>query len=362
MENFSTNETELCQVAKTIMDVPQTKAILALQCIVGVVAVFPNLLTIMLLFRVKVFHPNLRVLLGHFSFDLMFYSATIAEKAFRRLVTPVCQLPVFFPTCVIRDWLVGIPLHNAMLALIVLLLERLYATVRFRGYENGNTRPYLAMILLVCTWISTLTIQLSNYAKASPIRVPVCETALSSTPTQLTTVIATFMSLETLAIAMMVFIVVYNRILLRYMVINRAQFDLSARFQVDQNVSVNAALLPSAILHVICYLPNYTFLLFCLIDLTSSSIYIPIETRAWLLHLSFLWRLVYACAHPFLIIALNPNLKHELFKTTCGRLFVFVKRCGNTLKTEDSLMRSVAVSNAHFSYLEKVWGSANPNA
>lgn len=352
MENVSINMSLLCEEAKTISETLPMKIILILECIVGVLAIFPNLLTIILLFRIKVFHLNLRVLLGHLSFDLVFYSISLAEKASRHLRTPFCKMPMLFRECIVQEWAITIPLHNVMLALVILLLERLYSTIRFRTYDRSSRWPTLALVLFICSWTSTLSVQLTNYASANrDLWISICETSFVAGIKQILTITGSFVCLETVAIALMIFVYTYNRFMLRRMVINRAQFDLSARFQIDQNVKVNAALMPSAVLHVICYLPTYTFLLWTYLQPSAFKI----ETQAWCVHLTFLWRLVYAFAHPTILLILNPNLRQGFRKTALGRLFPNFGRQKSQIMSMYSA--SAQITDAHFTYLRRMWST-----
>lgn len=353
MDTSLNNTTSLCDQAKSITGTIELLVIYIFQVLVACLAIFPNILALYLLWRIKIFHLDLRLLLANLNLDLIAYSIAIAEKAIERLLTPPCSLPMLIRPCLVREWLTVMPLHNALISLVTLSLERLYASLRYRTYDRTK-RPYVSIVLLLCSWNYTLYVQASSYLSApEDLRIPVCEGALFLSSKQLTSVLSTFVVFESIALGVSIFVYVYNRFLLQKMTINRAKFDLASRFQADQNVKLNKALFPSDLLHVLCYLPNYLFLL-----LTMCDVSLALSTRMWFLHLTYLYRLVYAMVHPILLMTRNASLRQGLMKTAVGKWMITM--WNEKRKINDNHMMGNAM-NLHFDHLAKAWSEGQVN-
>lgn len=363
MENFTnvTNSTDHCLIAQSVAAQLELKVVFTLESIFGVLALFPSMLTLYLLWRVKIFHANLRLILANLTGNLFVYSASEAIKVIHRLTSDPCtshNMPL--KTCMLRDYFVIVPAHNALISLVILNLERLYATFRYRTYDYGSHVPYLGLVLLAAAWATTLGLNIPGYfAAPETARVAVCELALVGQPDAVFNVIILMASFETVAAVITFFVYVYNKYILGRMSLNRARYDLSARFQVSQNEQLNTALMPGMLLHMVCHLPTYIFLtvLFVLKGQLAT------ETKTWLLHLTYLWRLIYALLDPILLITLNASLRQGLKKTAIGRLLIAAcKCCGkrNKTKTQDTATKSVTVMNAHFDYLQQSWAMQKP--
>lgn len=346
-----------CSVAQSIVPNLHYQVAVIIESVCGIYAFVANVLLLVVGWRVMVFPANLRILLGHLSFILAWYGLGGAVKGAYLLGSPVCDLVITSRNCRILEMMctnLGIP--NMVVTLSAVWIERLYATIRYRRYDRPGVRqvPCVAISSLFVIWGAALGFNVYPLIVTPPNSyTSICEGSVFAPRSALAPYYILYLVLEVLAVFATVFIYFFNRHMLKSMVINRALYDLSSRFSVDQNVQVNAVLMPSMILHLLCFLPNYALLLL-FFDF-------DIPTKATLLHISYLWKQVYAGVHPTLAFALNKRLKQQLYQNVIGRLLAVIGlKWERSPKTTDVNMRSRQEGDAHFKHLEDLWSGQKP--
>lgn len=235
--------------------------------------------------------------------------------------------------------------------LIGLCIERLYATVTYRKYDKDQV-PWMGICLIICAWITAFLVSNGHTIHTLPDNehVPFCDNTFL--PPGSSYIVPTYVTLEIAATLVTLLLHYYNRNIAANMAINRAMYDLSSRFLVNQNVQVNAILLPSMILHVLCHLPNYLILL--PVKLTGYWA-IPMATKAWVIQSSFLLRLVYAFVDPVIAFWYNGHLRRYLRNGPIGAVLRKAGLMGLGKPKNEVAAYSPAV--AHFEQLEIVWAT-----
>lgn len=106
---------KLCEIAKSIVSPIDFRVALTFEAIIGVVAGIANAIMLGLIWRVTVFHPNLRCLLTFHSFNLGLFGTSTAGKAAYFLyvgsaVEKPCQLVTSLFNCRAQELVVIVPL------------------------------------------------------------------------------------------------------------------------------------------------------------------------------------------------------------------------------------------------------------
>lgn len=342
--NSTNNETGKCHLASAIIT-PQFKTIVFAECLIAPFAFAPNLMLLRALWRVTVFPTNLRLILGYLSCTFLLFATATLVKGLYILVSPPCAYSFSQRDCRIFDLTTsGLVITHLYFCLASLCIERLYATVRFRHYDK-NTTPWLGRILILFSWAILFSIYCNDvFWLPTDLYVPICES--NFLPQRSPYLMPGYLGLECVTMSMTIFTYVYNRHVARNMVINRALYDLSARFLVDQNVQINTIVLPSIALHFVAHIPMVSLL----IPVNSFGGVSP-PVRSLILRGTYVWRLLYAVADPLLAFYLNAHLRQNLERGPFGRV---MKRLGvNIGKNKATAVQVHAV--LHFDYLEKAW-------
>lgn len=357
--NTSPNATALCETAKEIFTSPYYRGILIAELVFSALAIAPNALLLSVVWRVIVLPSNLRLLLGHMSFIFLWFSIGDITKIFYYLfLTSPCAYNISIRNCRIFDlattWLI---LPNIYYSLMPLCVERVYASINYRVYDiaASNKKPWMALFLILCAWLTAGLINGNTLFTLPTDRyVPICDGSCMPPTSNSMLTFSTYLILEGVAGMAVAFIYYYNRHVARSMAINRAKYSLSARFQIDQNVQVNAIIIPSMILHFIYHLPSFTA---TVVLQTSVAYSVSVETKACLGRLTVWWRLVYAVTHPILAFYCNAHLKHHLIRGPVGKIFEYVGIEGCNAK-QASGRTTISNAAAHFDYLHQLWSTA----
>lgn len=352
----------LCQVARTILDTPGFSALLITEIASGVAATLLNALLLVVVWRVSVFHRNLRLLLLHLSLSLLWYSAAYVVKAGSLLPRTFgagdpCDMKMRMFDCRVFEIPNAVPVQTAVYTQLAISLERLYSTVRYKRYSDTEgrrwaNRPVLAIILIpLCYAVPVFNIVNSLIRMPPSEMVAICENLLSMTPGGATTSLANnFAAL--LASTLCVFAVWYwNGYKLRAMMANKAKHTLSSRFQIDQNIQINRVIVPDMVLLLCCYIPNYVFMFLVVLNLPLNY-----EVKAILIHVNYLWKIAYAVAHPAVVLERNAHVRKrvkEMAPLFLRRLFRFEQETHRVFAIVDKERR--LETRTHFQMLEDAW-------
>ncbi len=154
MEN-STNQTNVCQVSVAIAEQPIVIVAVVGSIIVNLAAIFLSLILIYLLFRfTATFHRNTRLLLANLSLSLILMStgSTVRGVFYLTRVTgnpPECPFLEKYSTCSSLQNPRTCGIISLQLSLVSVAIERAWATVKYKKYEDMlNPVPVLLGILV----------------------------------------------------------------------------------------------------------------------------------------------------------------------------------------------------------------------
>lgn len=366
----STDNDSACISTKIIADTPGFDAILLIEIFLGFAASIPNLFLMCIIWRVTVFHSNLRLCLAHLSFILLWYSFGYMVKAISLLPVILsgdpCTLITYSYECKLREIGLGIPAQALTYAGMAVALERLYSTLYYKKYdEDEERRPYLGIALIIFAYIVPVANTLNSlFALKKDVVLPICENALSSTPASASTTIGVNLTAMLVSILIVGAIWRINDTKLRTMVANRANSSLAARFQIEQNVQVNKIIVPSTCLQMLCIIPNYVFLFLILVGLPLTN-----EQKIILIHCNYIWKQGFAIMHPVVCFARHARIRQEIYKSM---QWVYKRndRVGpeTTTRKDTRLAGSTSVGEAanlkkemdtHFQMLSSAWNAPN---
>lgn len=342
----------LCSQAKSIMEYGAFRAILGLEISLAIPACAFNVMLMSIIFRLTVYHSNLRCLLFHHSLNLALYSASTMARALYILVVGdamdrPCDLIISLYACKLAELITILPIINTIYSFITICLERLYATITYRTYDSASKVPYLVIIFIPVVWLSSLVYQLNPLPSISRDRwLPVCANLLAMTSKAATGSLAQSLVMETLALCLVVTLYLINSRKMKESLVNRAQHSLAARFQISQNMEVNSLLIPSLLAHAACFVPIIAYLI-----LVTCGLNLDLNTEMLLIHVQYVWIFFYAIVHPLLALVKNSHFKqiyksrmpHGLWKRCCKRK----KKPVNVLTEAD----------IHFKSLEAMWAA-----
>lgn len=342
-----------CEIAQEIMT-PYFKAFIAAEVILATLAIVPNILLLSAVHDVTILPKNLRFLIGHFSIILLLFSLGTITKGLYYLIIPACDFSIHFQGCKILELATSaLALPNIFYAIFSLCMERLYATLNYRNYDKDQS-PYMAIFLIVVSWTTALSVNArGTFSLPTDQYAPFCDTTFVPTVSS-QILFPIYMLLEWIGAATTIFIYFYNRYIAKNMMINRALYDLSARFLIDQNVQINAVIMPSMALHFICHLPTFSLLIpvFLVKNLPMSN-----PMRVNLTRFTFVWRLVYAFLDPLIAFRFNSHLRQHLIDGPLGKM---ARRAGmEWSKKKKSTVQTGSQYVAHFNYLDRMWSVGN---
>lgn len=357
--NYSTNQSSLCPVSTLIAQSPFS-IILSFEIATGILAVIPNILLLMAVYRAKSYPANLRFLLINLSMCLVCQSCANTVKASIMLNVSLrdpCLLVISSFDCRVQDLVLNIVGANIFYALLAIGLERVYCAIRYRKHDYSSSSPVVANVLLFVMWgASVAGTAYSLPQTPKNIFMPICETALGMKAQDIAKPLIIAMAMEIVPLIMIFLVRAYDQYNLRNTAINRVQHTLNFRFQLIQSAQMNAVIVPSLVLHAICYAP--TIILY----LVVLEMELEIDTRWRFFHACTIYRLIYAFAHPALAFNRNPRLRQQLKKGPWAKMTakVWGGMAQEMKTTPTNGVRHVNNLSTHFNVLENAW-AAGPN-
>lgn len=352
------NRTAQCIMAQQLLN-PYSKGIIWAECMAAALAVLPNALLVKIVWHVKVFPSNLRLLLCHFALLLLIFSVSSIVRGAYFLITAPCSFRFSQKSCRIFDLATQyLVIPNIYMALFTLCVERLHATIQYKNYDKTK-KPWLAASLIIITWIVSFYVYGSDVPSLPTDRyIAMCDVTFIPFPATSGYLTLVYFVSEWLSGLITVFLYFRTRHVARNMAINRAIYDLSSRFLVDQNVQVNAVIMPWVVLHIVCHLPTLAISIF--VTAVQARMPVSLETRSWLRQVTILWRLIYAVVDPLVAFSFNGHMNQHLSKSWFGEMMK--KYCGigfgrsAKVGAAGSSMGNHPTEGAiHFNQLAKIW-------
>lgn len=358
----TTQATTLCDVARKVIETPGLIVLLIFDFIVAIFAIGLNFLLFCSVWKVTLFHMNLRIAFAHVSLVAIWYCASCVAKGVYLLTALLnsdpCSLITSVYDCKLREISFAWSSQALMYSCSCVTLERLYCTLRYKSNYHGF--PLLAMIFVPLCYVLPVSYTVKGLLTKSIGSVPVCESLLSITFDLAKISLSINASYTVASIILVCFLHSYNYRKLNTMLTNRAiTHSLSSRFQLDQNLQLTRIIGPSAILEFITFVPNYIFLLLVVVGLDLSY-----ELKIVMIQCNTFWKISFCFAYPLIAFGRNVHLRRGLIKVPP----MFLKRIlckKNAVATIEVIKpkglpttRSCAADRAHFEFLEQSWKNA----
>lgn len=319
-----------CNETISLLDRPTFTCLLIAELIIGLLGSLTNLCLLVALWKTRLFHNNLRILLTHASIVAAWYSLVMSAKATRILVkwkTDPCSLVSTLYHCKLSEMVAILPLLTLAYSLVPIGLERMYATLRYRKYERLRNIG-LSIVLIILTWTCSLTVQLYPLS-AIPRNetAPFCVSLLSMTNSAAVWMLVVGAVQELAALVLYMATYLINKTLYVKLLINRASDQtLTSRFQLAQNIQVSQQasvgthrgsqtsllqvselMLPTAAAHAAFMLPANG-----LAVLVVAGLNIDFVRRVELVHGGHLSALLYSFVHPIICFVRNAALRRAI--------------------------------------------------
>lgn len=349
-----------CPQAEAVVNAPGFKALVSLEVLISTAAILSNALFLSMIWKVQVFHVNLKLLLGNLNFIILAYSLGFLVKSFSTLLTVwggnICSFAMLSFDCKVSELLVAMPNVGVNYASLAVCLERVYCTIRYRRYDkSGLMTTCISVVLLLACYSVVFGHQLGFLFNIPRDQVTTfCENMLSTTPETAVNGISISFTTELITIVLSLLIYLYNKRQLKSATANWSEENLSSRFQLDQNVKVNRLLTPAMIFEGVCYVPTFIFLILLAVGFQTT-----IENKIFWIHVTYNFKLLFALFQPVFGFVLNKQLKKALrdsFPTVAACLSANTPKVAPIIGLEQ--MNPAMAASEHFDQAAKLWAKA----
>lgn len=349
-----------CESTKHIVETLPFWIILLFEFIFGITSTIFNFILFIVIVKNSTFHLNLRILLCQMSFFIMWYSTGYLCKTVYLSVNMMnnpCDLVTDAFHCKLQEiWTTALPSIATHYSLLVIGLERFYATLKFRVYEhNRNILPVLVLSaalwsLVICQQVLPLVAMVKS-AKT----MPMCVNLLSLNSQSAVTVVSLSFINEALSITVHLINLRLNNFNLKTVYINQAQENLSARFQLDQNFKTIRTILPIVVVHILCWLPKSG----CFIAMIYLYLFPSFTQQICIMHLINLTTIIFGNVYTIITFARNPTIRRDAQKLSpfVYKFIQFVS-CKNRMKMFKVKVdiNDFTETQKHFQMLNMMWG------
>lgn len=361
------NTTAMDGVIELSIFISQSLSIWALfifEFVLGISSICMNIVLLAIIVKNTTLHVNLRILLVQLSICMIWSSAGYAGKAFYSMIV-MCTNPGYLMTeafmCKLQElFLVSMPANIVSYSLVLIGLERFYATLNFRTYENSrNIMP--AVLLIAVLWIGILCqelIPLMTIQRGLKM-MPICTNLLSLTPSSAKTIVVLNMANEVVAVTVHLTNLRISKVKLSSVYINQAQQNLSGRFQLDQNFKTIQTILPIIAIHSACWIPKG---ICCFSVVYQSNFYESknITEGLCLINVAILMNVLFGNLYAIITFSRNPMIRHDLSRLW-PTLYKFLdliicKDKRKTFRVKVNFENHVHETVRHFEMLENMWG------
>lgn len=361
VSNNSSAETLSCEISKQISSTITLWVLLFVEVKLTLSSIFMNTVLLVLIARKSTLHLNLRILLIQLSFCLIWSSSGFLMRALYNLIlmgTNPCRLVINSFTCKLEELTMAVPVTLVNYSLVIIGIERFYATLRFRTYEN-NKSILPSLFLMIVLWAGVLCQQLVSLMsmKASMKLMPICNNLLSLTPSTTKTIVILSVTNETLALTVHLINLRINKWKLSTVYINQAQENLTARFQLDQSFKTIRTVLPIVILHTICWTPTGIGMILVFYVKIFNSVIDELSA----VHMMNLMTILFGNLYPLITFNRNQVIMEDLRKTypTLHRIVkvIVFKQDSKIFVTQTDCIDTNAETLKHFEVLQKLFNN-----
>lgn len=148
------NDTNTSTLSREIWSDKTLQALILSQALIGCLAV-PQLLVLIKLLNNRAFHPNLRLILLNMSGGLFLLGFGGSGVTAEKIYTIFFKLPADSPlletveACLAKRVAILVPTYQVISAIVGIALERTYATVKFKTYEQERSITFAIIIIIM---------------------------------------------------------------------------------------------------------------------------------------------------------------------------------------------------------------------
>lgn len=318
--------------------------------ILAPLAVILNILLIMVLRKCTSIHMhvNMRCLLINLSVSSLIASVYLLLKSVYTVsifaFDDPCKLEVSFFTCKIQEAVFVFCKLPVLGSILGLGIERAYAIRRVNSYHNSRF-PLLAIVVMVVIWSISFAMTGVLLFTVGKGTMPYCNALFIYDKTVIRALSAILLPLEVVGVC--IYVMIWWMMVRNFKPFaDDIEYTLNGRYQRRLTVVVTRAMLPSSILHAICWTiilgiaaSQITFLkLTILQDLILSQ------------YLFYVLLLLHMLLHPILCFVQCDFLRIGLLKMLpCAQNFLSLP------STQMSIVDITPTNDSHFEMLNIMW-------
>ncbi|GMR38939.1 hypothetical protein PMAYCL1PPCAC_09134 [Pristionchus mayeri] len=283
-------------------------------------------------FGIQVTIRNSSHLVAHANMEILYMNHLVAAifLSFFSLLTHInfwgsliirseCDVKFSSVLCIIMNTPVHICTHAVSLSLFFLCLERLASTLFYRSYETAVSRLPKAVVgaqYLLCALLFYYQI----YTVDTQKRLSICSLIDSSNQHRTTHVQCVTFALELTSLITFTSLNNYNKLQLKRTI----GMSLRDRYQLDENIRCLRTILPTIIMHTLCFFIS---------NIITFIIYLIVTPRKSEVVLSLNWLPYYSVLLPVVISYVNRRAKGVHVRTMCKNAATGVTMQNNYFET-----------------------------
>lgn len=318
-------------------------------------AIIFNLLLIIVLRKCSLLHVNVRYLLINLCVCSLCASIYILVKStytiLAKVFGPPCIFEVTFMTCKYQEIIFIFAKLPVICSMLGLSIERAYASWKIDTYEK-NDSPGLAKIILLITWTFSLLMSIMLVATVNDYDViPYCNSIFIYNPISFKILCGMVLPMELLGVIAYLIRWYKTSKQISIISINQAQYNLSGRLQKFLTLSLTATMLPSIILHALCW-----FTIFGFATVQITLIHLSFQDQLILSQYLFYGLcLLHMTLHPLVCFYKCDTIRYELLE-----LFPKLQRFVPPSKRLVLLHQFENEEQKHFELLYSMWNIDSP--
>lgn len=344
----------LCNVSKMLSLSPMVVTETSLVILLSPIGFVLNGFLIYSLIKSTIFSINLRVLMSNLSISALLFCFGHFIKHISVVVLMAID-PCFLVTtlygCKLQETATIVPLLTTLYSLVAIGVDRLYATLCYNTYDQKK-RIYISVVLVIAIWTVALASQLAQLPLIPRGFVPFCQNLLVMNSTGAIMALSFSIILETLCVMIFTTTTVLDRTKLTNVLINQAQHSLAARYQLSQNIDINKIMLPSAIIHLACFLPTTAFSMLIVLGWKMNM-----ETKVKFVLATLILIHLFTIVYPLMTFYKNERLRQQLTKRLPWLRNVILK---HTVKPNAPRINNyIDDTEKYFQFHENMWNVRN---
>jgi len=281
---------------------------LLLETFLALFAIVTNVLFVVLLWKCRLIHLNVRILLGNQSACALLAAAYIVAKSAYTLwqIAGKTNFSISAYECQMTELIYMVPMQVVARFVLVIAIDRALALSRHSTYHI--IKWYYTIVIVPIVWMIAVICAGVNFYYSMAETLPFCVAVLLSPPIVLYLHTIGNMLLELVAVLLFVLVLVHSRKELLNFYINQAQLSLRSRLQLRRNMELTETLLPSVILHAATH-----FTIFITMIITQANDESSLDSKIILLqYFAYAPQVFLIGVHPLCCVLKSSRLRNEL--------------------------------------------------